>query len=87
MAFRKLGVDYFSKYLERIVENKRGDMEEEKKRSISLLFISLYIPHSYSITLFIATSLNCPLFEVGTPPPHDSVTPHRLVDDNTTQGY
>ena len=30
-AVRKLGVDFFfSKYWERIVENKRGDAEEEK---------------------------------------------------------
>ena len=27
-AVIKLGVDFFSKYRERIVENKRGDMEE-----------------------------------------------------------
>ena len=27
-AFRKIGVDFFSRYRERIVENKRGDSEE-----------------------------------------------------------
>ena len=30
VAVIKLGLDFFSKYWERIAENKRGDVEEEK---------------------------------------------------------
>ena len=67
-AVIKLGVNFsFEKYWERIAENKRGDAEEENKRSIALLFLSLTpsLPDSFSIYLYIYLSFSHSLYPLS----------------------
>ena len=59
-AVSKLGVDFFWKYWERVVENKGGAGEEENRKSISLF--SLYISLCLSLSIHLSLSLSLSFF-------------------------